>query len=213
MKTLYLGLDLPRDLNPEHTIHFPIIKIVPKPTNDLLIMKAFHQFEKYTHLIFTSKNGVSIFLNLAHHFGIQLSQIASKTLITVGKKTANRLKENGLSPHLIASEETAEGIIQMLSEQTLIHAFFFLPQSSLSRSVLQDWFIKKKILYVACPVYDTVANESTMLPSLANVDRIFFTSPSTIDAFLKLYGFLPKDKILVSIGPVTEKYLNLKLCP
>ena len=42
---------------------------------------------------------------------------------------------------------------------------------------------------------------------LSEIDRIIFTSPSTIDNFVKLYGYLPTDKELKTRGVVTEKHL------
>jgi uroporphyrinogen-III synthase len=43
--------------------------------------------------------------------------------------------------------------------------------------------------------------------NLDDVDKIIFTSPSTVDNFLRLYGEIPKGKILETRGVVTEKRL------
>jgi uroporphyrinogen-III synthase len=49
------------------------------------------------------------------------------------------------------------------------------------------------------------------VPNLAAFDEIVFTSPSTIEAFLAIFGALPRDKILTPVGPVTEAALRLAL--
>jgi uroporphyrinogen III methyltransferase/synthase len=44
--------------------------------------------------------------------------------------------------------------------------------------------------------------------NLDDVDKIIFTSPSTVDNFVRLYGGIPKGKILETRGVVTEKRLE-----
>ena len=46
---------------------------------------------------------------------------------------------------------------------------------------------------------------------LDEVGRIVFTSPSTIDNFISLYGSLPEGKVFDTRGPVTEQYLQTKI--
>jgi uroporphyrinogen-III synthase len=46
---------------------------------------------------------------------------------------------------------------------------------------------------------------------LSKIDRIVFTSPSTIDNFIRLYGSLPEGKVFDTRGPVTEHYLHTKI--
>ena len=48
--------------------------------------------------------------------------------------------------------------------------------------------------------------------NLLEFDEIFFTSPSTVDGFLNIFGAFPKNgPRLVSIGPITKAYLEKKL--
>jgi uroporphyrinogen III methyltransferase/synthase len=44
--------------------------------------------------------------------------------------------------------------------------------------------------------------------NLDKIDKIIFTSPSTVDNFVKLYGGIPNEKILETRGVVTEKRLK-----
>ena len=92
---LYLGTEPP---SPDY-FHYPIIRIEPRalpPNADL---------SPFTHIIFTSKNAVRIFLS---HF----SDLSSQTLIAVGKATASLLP----SP-LTAVDESQEGKGQHSEEE------------------------------------------------------------------------------------------------
>ena len=82
-----------------------------------------------------------------------------------------------------------------------------MPRSSLSRPILVNFFQQRYILYQACDLYDTVAQALEPKPNLDEVEEIVFTSPSTVSAFLEIFGSLPKGKKLIAIGPVTEQVL------
>lgn len=208
--TLYLGLELPLEWRKPNIFHYPIIKIIPKSTADQLVRHAFTSFDRYTHLIFTSKSTIPIFLDFAKTFKIALPQILKKTMIAVGKQTASKLKEHGIDPSWIATEESSEGIAALLQSRidSLQTAHIFIPQSSLARPVLRQWLEGKNIRHTICPIYDTVPNLPQPLPDLKNFREIVFTSPSTVNAFLQAYGSLPTDKTLHAIGPVTQRALD-----
>lgn len=206
-KVLYLGLDLPSAPIDTHYIHCPIIKIVPKPPE---VLRPFGTGEKYTHLLFTSKSSVRLFFESLPELGLSLERLKDKQIVAVGKKTAELIQSYNLDVHTIAQEESSEGLIEEFKKINLSEASFFWPHSSLSRSLLLDFFKQSGIACDALVLYETVSNKSVQPPSLDGVDEIFFTSPSTIDAFLEAYGTIPKDKILKTIGPITKQRLELQ---
>lgn len=213
MKTiLYLGLDVPPDLALKgKIIHYPIIRILPIPKENLEIQSAFTAFDQYTHLIFTSKTAVSIFFDYAPYFGINIDNIRQKSLVAVGQKTAGKIYQYCSKTPIIAAQETAEGIIDIFEGQDLKTAYFFWPRSALSRPIISDWLQSKNIKYCACIFYQTVNHSPLPLPDITQFDEIIFTSPSTIDAFISTFGTLPKNKILTCIGPITQAHLARSL--
>lgn len=50
--------------------------------------------------------------------------------------------------------------------------------------------------------------EHPRLVNLNHFKRIVFTSPSTIDNFIKLYGKLPENTEFITRGPITQKHLE-----
>jgi uroporphyrinogen-III synthase len=57
-------------------------------------------------------------------------------------------------------------------------------------------------------LYDTVTQKLEPKPDLNHVQEIVFTSPSTVLAFLEIFGALPKGKKLIAIGPITQQQLE-----
>ncbi len=205
--TLYLGLDHPNHLSDKRLIHYPIIQIVPRSLDTHEIQEAISDLPNYTHLLFTSKNAVRILVRyLMRHHG-DISQLQGKCCIAVGQATAKTLQQCNISPDIIAQEEHAEGMIKKLETLSLKESYFFWPHSSLSRSVLIEFFQSRRLRYRQCILYDTQPYLPEPLPDLNQIDEIIFTSPSTVDAFIAAYGHLPKNKTLTPIGPVTKNHL------
>ena len=212
MKTLlYLGTD-PASFESSgcfegHVIHFPVIEIVPRSLDEPALKAAWDDLAEYTHLIFTSKNAVSIFCD--HLQTGKIGQIAlnEKCVIAVGQVTAAQLERRGLPAHYVAEQEHQEGVVALLNTLELDEAYLFLPRSSLSRPILTHFLRERGIRHQACDLYDTVACKPDVLPDLEQVDEILFTSPSTVSAFLEIFQKLPQGKKLRALGPVTERAL------
>lgn len=205
---LYLGLEVPEKYQSDQVLHYPIIKTIPRRADETNIQTICTEFSRFTHAVFTSKNAVRIFLHLAFANGVLMTHIQEKFVIAVGKSTAQVLLNSGKSANLIAAQETSEGIAAEIDRLDMKKAHVLWPHSSLSRPVLADYFKQKGISFCACPLYDTVPHFPHPLPNLTEMEEIIFTSPSTVDAFLKGYGKIPQDKTLSCIGPITEKYLK-----
>ena len=56
--------------------------------------------------------------------------------------------------------------------------------------------------------YKNVMPKHPRLVNLNHFKRIVFTSPSTIDNFIKLYGKLPENTEFITRGPITQKHLE-----
>ncbi len=207
-KILYLGIDPPTHQNGESYIHYPIIQVIPRDRNSPEIQQAFKGMSHYTHLLFTSKNGVRIFME--HHLGLggRLEEILDKSIVAVGKQTAEVVRYFGMKAAMVAQEETAEGITHLLGGLALTHPYFFWPHSVLSRSVIPDFFKKAGYRYAACAIYNTIPFKPRENPPFAEIEEIVFTSPSTVDAFAQFFGSPPPHVAVIGIGPVTQQAIN-----
>ncbi len=216
MKTiLYLGTDPTMFENQGHAkghlIHYPVIKIIPRPLEHPEVKQAYAELHAFTHLIFTSKNAVNVFFQHCADLKQSLEALKAKTVIAIGTVTALHLSMRGFAPQLVAKNETQEGVIELLTPMSLKNAYFFMPRSSLSRPLLAKFFQEGSICFQACDLYDTVTQTLEPKPDLDRVDEIIFTSPSTVNAFIAIFGSLPNNKKLIAIGLVTEQALKTQV--
>lgn len=207
-KCIYFGLKCPES-NPETVFfHCPIIRTFPLERTNQDIFESVLNFHRYTHLIFTSKSSVAILVEHLSHYGIPRTSFQFKKCIAVGRATAEKVQKSGFPLMCTAEEETAEGIIKEMERLPLTgREFFFWPHSTLSRRVIPDYLLEKKIVFHECALYGTTLKKPDPLPDIDLFDELFFTSPSTIDAFLEIWKEIPSNKKLTCQGPVTQAYL------
>lgn len=204
MKTiLYTGLTSHHRTD-ARVIHCPLIETVPRPHDSPDILHALSQLPKVTHLIMTSKTAASCF------FALDPQSIHDKTILSVGKSTTNYLKSLSPTTILTASNECQEGIIEMFEQLPDPHPCFFWGHSSLSRLTLSDFLKQKQLPLIECILYDTVYKAPEKPICLDEIDEIFFSSPSTVEAFCLFFGPLPKDKILNAQGAITALAIKQK---
>jgi len=196
MQTLYLGLD-PKNFRCSGTLlHYPVIRTAPIESSDR--RKALELWSEFTHVIFTSQTAVKYWEN----------DLRGKIVIAIGEATADSLRKRGIEP-LVAPQSTQEGVVQLL--EVLLQAgklqdpFVFFPHSTLSREVFPQFLQRSKIRFFGLALYETILQKIEPVPDLSEVGEIVFTSPSTVMGFLAIYGAIPLDKKLTSIGPITEK--------
>jgi len=194
-KVLYLGTHLPSEPCQDALVHLPIIHTVPRKIPESIVA----DFSEYSHLIFTSPNAVA-------HFFDQASALHWK-FIAVGKSTAQALSKRNLSADFIATDESQEGVVALLKMLDLDDAYLLLPRSSKARGVLDHFLRLRAIRHQIFHLYDTKTLIPKKLPDLSQFDAVFFTSPSTVEAFVQVFGQMPSHINVLWRGPVTKEAL------
>jgi len=204
---LYLGLNFDSFDQKENAYHYPIIKIVSKPKSH--IEKHLKDLSIFTHYIFTSPRSVDVFCDYLLNTD-KLQLLKSKYIIAIGKTTQKGLISYNLHS-IVPKVPTQEGIVELLNNIPLENSHFLIPRSSIARKEIDHFFKRKKINYSPLDIYDTHINERLKEIDLNDFEEVFFTSPSTVRAFVKVFKNIPSHLKFKSIGPITERaiYCNL----
>lgn len=192
MKTLYTGLTAP-DAN---FIHTPLIEITPVD-DDTVLRRAANRIDSYDYVLYTSRYA-------ATYVGPLLTQ-ARKT-VSIGNATTEALRRTGIAEIEQVEHDNSYGVIDWFSRQP--HGRVLIPRSNLALPIIPDGL---KALGFEVDCITAYINRMPQHPQRVDLDeigRIVFTSPSTIDNFIRLYGGVPADKELVTRGPITEQYLQ-----
>lgn len=191
-------------------VEIPLLKISCKdePENKQLLQNLHH----YNWIFFTSANGVACFFNLISQYRWSRKVLENIRFATVGHKTAQILESYGYKSDFIPSVYNADAMVTEFAEKfTVIDEPLLIVRGNKSREILPDWFAKHKIRFDAIEVYETMDNirvkdELNHLLNKNKLDFITFTSPSAVEAFIKMNGSqIPKNQVYVCIGTTTKQ--------
>lgn len=200
-------------------ISCPTIEIRP-PENWKALDEALRNLRSYQWLVFTSSNGVSFFLRRFDETGHGRAELAALKICAVGKKTADKLREERLQVDLTPDKFTAETLVSTFIRkygvgQRIRGTRMLLPAAKSTRDVIRPSLAKLGVEVDVVEAYQNVlpdlSNEEVLaLINQAQADYVIFTSPSTVNNLAvlldsdQLLAQLPQTRV-ACIGPVTAK--------
>lgn len=188
-------------------VHTPLIKV--QKNEDAGIKKMLsEEVGKSDWIIFTSRYGVRYFFDILSELQIDSRAFAQAKIASVGKTTTAELKNFHLFPEVESASESAEGLISYFQSVNETEKNILLPRSDKGLRFLSDELEKLGNRVADIPVYKNTVNEAAEIVDLSEFQKIIFSSPSCVDAFVKLYGKLPENIQLIARGKTTENKLK-----
>jgi uroporphyrinogen III methyltransferase/synthase len=203
----------------------PMIEIAP-PSSWEALDSAIGKINTYDWLIFTSANAVGYFFAR-----LKVGVPSGLKICAVGKATAARISDFGLSADLLPEINQSEGVFAALSkkigQENLTKTRFLFPRAKYGRDYLIDELRKSGVEIDLAEAYQTIRPDydaETVLNLLNHeTDIIVFTSPSTVHNLAELIGndrlrSVLQNIVVVCIGPTTgqaaiEKELSVSIQP
>ncbi len=161
----------------------------------------------YDWIIFTSRNAVKFMQ--AHLDTINYTHVAS-----IGTKTSGELMRIGIKPDFEADVFSQEGFIDKFPAEKGLSILY--PASKNRRNKLEDYLVSRECNVNAVDLYQPLQDAASLdylFTNLDSADAITFASPSAVKALMEHAGMTAntkivlKEKLIVSIGPVTRDAL------
>ena len=127
-------------------------------------------------------------------------------IVSIGPVTTEALRLAGAETIKQVEKDDSYGVIDWFAEQP--RGRVLIPRSNLALSIIPEGLRNLGFDVTTVTAYENRMPENAMKVDLSQVDTIVFSSPSTIDNFIRLYGKLPTDKQLLTRGRITEKHLQ-----
>jgi len=198
MKILYFGLNPPAKCTDKEFIHIPLIETKPRLNESSAINNFFLTIDAYQNIIITSKECARYFFQALKFFNCDAHNYH---YFSIGKNTTHTLESLGAKNIVTATTSTQEGIIQVLEERSIKKVAY--PHSSLSRKKIADFCKEHAIDLLECILYDTFYKSPDFPINLDFVDGLYFSSPSTVQSFSKLFSEIPSHLKIYVEGPIT----------
>ena len=195
MTTLYTGAVCP---DPTY-LHTPLIEIVGLD-DDSEIRTAAASLQTFDFLLFTSRFAVKYWAESGGSFDV-------KTIVSIGATTTATLREMGVEVTIHQPQkDDSYGVIDWFSTQK--KGRVLIPRSNLALPIIPDGLRALGFDVTTVTAYINRMPDNPIKVNLDDIDKIIFTSPSTIDNFVKLYGGIPKGKEIAARGAVTKARLK-----
>ncbi len=197
--------------------NLPILEIVPIEKSLPRIIK--HLEGDVDCIAFMSKNAVKTLMILGKKYGILeylLKQLTTRKLAAIGESTAKMLIKYGLRPTILPKRFTSIDLGYEIIKHRVRKVL--IPRSQYGNDRIIKILSEHGIEVVNIPIYTLKVHErayENVRKVLENYNIIVFTSSLIVDTFLNIMEEnnikinTLKNKIIVSIGPVTSKKLEL----
>ena len=183
-------------------VHRPIIDCVPIVDNAPLETAA-KAVSTFDWVVFTSANAILYFFETLRKNGMDSRSLASVWIAAIGKATAKRLANYGLTADLCPKVESSAGLLEEFSKVEMDSKKVFIPQAEIASDELANGLTAMKADLTCIPAYKTIELEPGEV-DFDYIDQILFTSGSTIRAFVKKYGTVPSHVKAYCLGLPTQ---------
>lgn len=184
------------------TLSVATIEISAPSDGGSSLAEATQNLSAYSWVVFSSANSVEPFFSRLH----DARELGGIKVAAIGGGTAREVKRFNVECDLVPANSVAEALV---SEFPAGQGRILLPQSELARDVIpvglgaKGWQV------------DVVAAYTTRVPEidprseqeLISCDAIAFTSSSTVNNFIELFGVGHLPEVVAAIGPVTNSTL------
>ncbi len=194
-------------------VELPAIKIVS--TEDMTpLHRALDELDSFGWILFTSVNGVKIFLDELLQTGRDVRDLKGLRIGAIGPATAQALTQNRLVVEVIPEEYRAEGMARALKGRVQAGDKVLLPRARGARSVLPEVLTQWGVQVSEVHLYEARAEEPSTeqrdIVLSGEVDAITFTSSSTVNNFVRIIGEENIEQLndrvkIACIGPISAE--------
>lgn len=181
--------------------HTPLIRIEPLPFPTL-------PWQDYDWILFTSRYGVRYLMERLRRDPDGIDSLQGRSIGSVGPTTTHALRQYGVQVDWESPTVDAAGILRYFEAQQLTHQRILLPRSEIGIPTLKSGLEALGNQVTDLPIYTTRRQEEAQRVDLHRFARIYFASPSAVDAFVALYGKIPTDIPCIAKGNTTEQHLR-----
>lgn len=182
---------------------FPCIGIVPQVEE----IPADSEYAEYDWLVFTSANGVKIFLDELGRRKTDLRRLAHMKIACIGPGTAAALEKAHLYADLVPKTFTSEALGEALVRAVKPGEKVLILRAEEGNPLLTKRLENERILYGDCKIYSTQYFDINECEAKGPYDFVIFASAGGVRRFLE-NNALPEGARPVCIGELTAGELE-----
>ncbi len=165
-------------------------------------------------ILFTSQRSVHYWAELLMELGIDFP--VQTQVACIGEKTAEAASQDGFTPDFYPTEPGSEKFLEEFEDllsNSQIKPSVFIPMAEGGRPLISDRLKTLGCSVTVLPLYKTFPRDDIgrflTQEDIAKSSMILFTSPSSVDAFVRQFS-IPEGVAVGSIGRFTSEHLQKK---
>lgn len=159
---------------------------------------------EFNWIVFTSVNGAKYLFERLATMKLDARALANAKIAAIGKTTAQRLREYGITADLVPQDESSAGLVEEFKKLDVSGSKVLFPQAEVASKVLPAGLTELGATVEAAVVYKTIDIEPPEV-DFDYIDKILFTSGSTVRAFARHYGKMPENTEALALGIPTQQ--------
>ncbi|MBU1996985.1 MAG: uroporphyrinogen-III synthase [Candidatus Omnitrophica bacterium] len=189
-------------------IHFPMVEILRIDFGEKEARQIINDLDRYHTILFASRFGVKYFFELLEQNGYLISDMSIKDFIAIGQDTAYALKWYNMEPVLTAEIAIGQSLFDDIARKyDLNNKKILFPRASNISAWMKRELDRLEVNVEEIIVYSNKKPNKKLL-SFEDVDKILFTSPSTVNNYLEDYLIIPDSWEILCKGPLTSMVLK-----
>ncbi len=208
-KWLYTGVSVNDWEKDENIVHTPLITLANTVINESLISKI-ENLNQYNRIIFKSRFSVQYFFDTLFKLGLDVRALGDIEINCLGKSTSEALKNKGLLVQPFSQEETSLAMLKKYKELGVKNEKIIIPGTDQIKSVLRDGLIAIGNQVDILQVYQKNRNHSIVKQNIEQFKGVIFTSPQEVEIFRDVYGNIPSELQIKTIGTRTRAAVTQK---
>jgi len=188
-------------------VELPTLEIVPSfDRGELTDAIAHLQSSAFAWVVFTSANGVDLFIGHLRDAGLDARAFARSRIAAIGPGTAEALARAGLRADLVPEKFVAEGLLDAFASRVVLGQRVLLPRAEGAREVLVDGLeemgahVHELTLYRAAVPSQPDAEGLRRLRE-GEIDVVTFASSSSVRNLVEMLGETANSKQQTAKGP------------
>lgn len=179
----------------------PMIGIAPPDDGGRALDDALGRLPGYRWLVVTSVNGADAVL------GREPIRPGGLRVAAIGPATAARMRTAGWVVDLVPDAYVAEALLDALGDPGAPGDAVLVARAAVARDVLPEGLRARGWTVDVVEAYRTVDApvDPAVVQRISAADTVTFTSPSTVDRFVRLVGTAGVPPRVACIGPVTAQ--------
>lgn len=160
-------------------LSFPVVSI--KGIKNEAAAVHVNQLSSFQWIVCTSKNAVDYFFRMVNELGVSLGD---HKFAAVGEKTADALREYGVTSILVPERFDAADLAETLKKHVSEGERILFPKGNLAPSYLKEE-LKSTAVVEELVVYETEPEDNLDWSLINQADCFFFMSPSAVSFMIK----------------------------